>query len=151
MPPQTIHDAGSPSSVQASGLGGRKEPIARSLPQPPAPPVLAGLLAPPGSHSPSGNYSSGQLSLAFLSSESCIFLPIFGGDLVAGRPSREYAGGSVACSLALLPGVPSSCPSESERAPGRPAAMDAELLGKGGEALLFLSAPGRRICSQMFL
>lgn len=36
----------------------------------------------------SGNYSSGQLSLAFLSSESCIFLPIFGGDLVAGQASR---------------------------------------------------------------
>lgn len=39
----------------------------------------------------SGNYSSGQLSLAFLSSDSCIFLPIFGGDLVAGRPSRKCA------------------------------------------------------------
>lgn len=99
----------------------------------------------------SGNYSSGQISLAFLSSESCIFLPIFGGGLVAGQPSREYAEGRVAYSLALLPRVRSSCPSDFERTPGRPSGMDAELPGKGGEALLFLSAPERRIHSQMFL
>lgn len=53
-------------------------------------------------------------------------------------------------SLALLPGARSSCPSEFEGAPGRPLGMDPELPGKGGEALLFLSAPGRRIRSQMF-
>lgn len=62
-------------------------PAAHSLPQPHA----ARCFRDPGhkGHTAlSGNYSSGQLSLAFLSCESRIFLPIFGGDLVAGRPSR---------------------------------------------------------------
>lgn len=125
--------------------------IACSGPQLPALPILLPFWRPQGHSALSGNHSSGQLSLAFLSSESCIFLPIFGGGLVIGQLAREYAGGSIACSPALLPGVLSSCPSELERAPGRPSALDAGLPGKGGEALLFLSAPERRIRSQMFL
>lgn len=69
-------------------------PEARPQPRPQRRLSLPGFWYPQGHTALSGNYSSGQLSLAFLSSESCIFLPIFGGDLVAGQPSRECAGGS---------------------------------------------------------
>lgn len=94
----------------------------------------------------SGNYSSGQLSLAFLPSESCIFLPIFGGDLVAGQPSRPSLQRE-----AQPAGVkPSSCLLKFERAPGRPAGMDAQLPGRELK-LFFPSVPKRRILSQTFL
>lgn len=98
--------ADSPSNVQAPHpyphpwFGGRMKPCPAPEPLPEARPrpqlclSLWGLWCPQGHTALSGNYSSGQLSLAFLSSESCIFLPIFGGDLVAGQPSRECAGGS---------------------------------------------------------
>lgn len=67
--------------------------------------------------------------------------------MVAGQPSRASLPGKpgqVLTGAALLP-------LESDRAPGRPAGMDAELPGKGVEALFFLSVPKRRILSQMFL
>lgn len=89
--------------------------------------------------------------MAFLSSE-CIFLPIFGGGLVVGQPSRAFAGGAKPSSLTLLTGAKLfSCPQEFERAPGTPLGMDAELPGKGVKALFFLLVPKRRILSQMFL
>lgn len=74
---------------------------------------LQGFWCPQGHTARSGNYSSGQLSLAFLSSESCVFLPLFGGGSVAGQPSRaSLQREAQPSSLALLTGAGlSSCPS----------------------------------------
>lgn len=74
-----------------SWRGGRRKTCRRPLPAAaPALPCLfpQGFWRPQSHTTLSGNYSSGQLSLAFLSSELCIFLPLFGGDSVAGQPSR---------------------------------------------------------------
>lgn len=71
--------------------GGDAHPLAGSLPQPRL--LLQGFCRPQGHTALSGNYSSGQLSLAFLSSESRIFLPLFGADLVAGQRSRASSQG----------------------------------------------------------
>lgn len=73
---------------------------------------LQGFWCPQGHTALSGNYSSGQLSLAFLSSESCVFLPLFGGGSVAGQPSRaSLQGEAQPSSPALLTGAGlSSCP-----------------------------------------
>lgn len=74
---------------------------------------LQGFWRPQGHTALSGNYSSGQFSLTFLSSEFCIFLPLFGGDLVAGQPSRASVQGEAQPnSLAPFTGAgSSSCPS----------------------------------------
>lgn len=129
--------------------GRRKPCVCKLLPAACLPRLFLAGSGAPGSLSPNGNYSSGQLSLAFLASESCIFLPIFGADLVAGQPSRASLQGeaqpSAHRSELLFPSSP------FDRAPGRRAGMDAELPGKGVEALFFLSVPKRRILSQMFL
>lgn len=73
---------------------------------------LQGFWCPQGHTALSGNYASGQLSLAFLSSESCVFLPLFGGGSVAGQPSRaSLQREAQPSSLALLTGAGlSSCP-----------------------------------------
>lgn len=91
----------------------------------------------------SGNYSSGQLSLAFLSSESCIFLPIFGGDLVAGQPSRASLQPGPASRRGRLP-----APSELE---GRPSGLDAELPGKGAKAVFPFSPQEKNSFSDVFV
>lgn len=136
------------SSANCSPLGlGEEEALCVNYRLQPASPACSWpVLLPPGSLSPNGNYSSGQLSLAFLASESCIFLPIFGADLVAGQPSRASLQGeawpSAHRSELLFPSSPG---------PRETAGTDAELPGKGVEALFFLSVPKRRILSQMFL
>ena len=103
-------------------------PAAHSLPQP----HVARCCRDPGhkGHTAlSGNYSSGQLSLAFLSCESCIFCPYLAVIwLLGGRPER-------ACSRALLPGVDAFLPPQSSKGPGRPSGVDAELPGKGAKAV----------------
>lgn len=94
----------------------RQSPAWKPLPAP-APSsqlglFLQGFWCPQGHTALSGNYSSGQLSLAFLSSESCVFLPLFGGGSVAGQPSRaSLQGEAQPSSPALLTGAGlSSCP-----------------------------------------
>lgn len=139
-----------------SCLGGRPKPCRKPLPaaHPNSQPALflQGFWRPQGHTALSGNYSSGQLSLTFLSSELCIFLPLFGGDLVAGQPSSASVQGEAQPNgLAPFTGAHSpSCPSSLRGPPGTPG-MDAELPGKRVRALFFLSVPKRRILSQMFL
>lgn len=112
----------------------------------PARPASAGLRGPPGHTALSGNYSSGQRSLAVLSSESCIFLPIFGGDLVAGQPSRASLQPGSAYRRVLL-----FLPPQSLKGPGRPSGRDAELPGKGVKAVFPFSPQEKNSFSDVFV
>lgn len=101
----------------------------------------------------SGDYTLGQLSLAFLSSESHTFsLPIFGADLVAGQLSRVRLQEEAApSSLPLLLGAKMFCPLQgSLSCLGPRDTFRDELLGRE-LMLFFLLVPKRRILSQMFL
>lgn len=101
---------------------------------------------PPGSHSIEWkNYSSGQLSPWLLSSESYIFLPIFGGDLVAGQASEVSLQPGPASRRGRLP-----APSELEGPRGDHQGWMLSCRGRGAKAVFFLSVPKRKFFLQMF-
>ena len=117
-----------------------------------APPVLTGVLPPPRVTQPRMETipqgSSPRLFHPLNHAFFCPYLALIW--LLGSRPGRVCRGSTAQQAGCALRSEFPFLPLEVERAPGRPAGLDAGLPGQGVRAV-FLSIPKRRILSQMFL